>query len=114
MANGNVYNWEFPLLRVYLNQESQQDVVYGVQWKLTATDPTATYSASLQGSQKITPYVSGSSFVPFAELTKPLVQGWLLDALGTASYDIITSKLDAAVEISGQPPTSVVLPPPWV
>lgn len=66
-----------------------------------------------QGSQQLTPYVSGSPFVPYDQLTKPMVEGWLLDAMGASSYNTLTASVDYTLEQAAIPPTSISLPPPW-
>lgn len=112
MANGNTYAWSFPSLETYNNEGGQANVVFVVNWCLTATDPTQAYSTRRCGAQQIAPYVSGSQFIPFQDLTPTIVEGWMVDALTSSTYNALTASLDAALDDLINPPTRV-LPPPW-
>ena len=110
MSTENTYTWEFPSLQTLTQYEGVENVVYVAHWTLTAT--TGSYQAQRYGSQQIAPYVSGSQFIPFNELTKATMSIWVMDAMGTASYNLLTESLDNAI-YNLIYPTTQTLSPPW-
>jgi hypothetical protein len=106
----NTYTWTFPALTAYPTYESQTDVVYVVNWVLTADDG-AGHSAYIYGTQAVT-YVAGAPFTPYADLTQAEVQDWVTSAMGAERVAEFEANLDK--QIADQiAPTSVTLPPPW-
>ena len=100
------YDWEFGELDCYKSHEGQTDVVFNIAWRLNARE--SGHSASAGGSLGVT-YTEGDPFVPFADLTEAIVQGWCEDGL---DVDTIKTGLRARVN-EAKNPTTEVLDPPW-
>ena len=108
------YFWTINPLEAYPTASGETDVVFTAHWQLHATETVGetTYTAQSIGTQGVT-YTSGSSFVPFEELTLELVQGWVENSMGTGSVDNIKTSL--ATNIANQiTPTVVTLQSPWL
>lgn len=108
----NTYTWEFPKLQAYTQQNGQTNVVYVVHWYLTGKDETEQYTYQAYGFQPIAPYESGSLFVPFEQLTKETVQGWVESAIGSDKVQQLKSDIDTRIENLKNPPV-VYLTPSW-
>ena len=106
----NTYTWTFPALTAYPTYESQTDVVYVVNWVLTADDG-AGHTARVYSTQAIT-YEAGSPFTPYADLTQAEVQDWVTSAMGPEQVALFEANLDKQIQ-DQITPTSVTLPPPW-
>jgi hypothetical protein len=113
MSDTNTYNWVIAALEAYTTQSGYTDVVYTIHWRYRAVDQSTSYSAEVYGAQSVAPYNPDSgSFIPYDELTKPTVIGWLTGSLGEERVNALTGSLDAQIQQQIQP-TSAVLPPPW-
>ncbi len=104
------YTWQFPVLEVYKQNEGQSDVVYNVHWRYKIE--SGSYSTDSYGVVKLSPYSSGSSFVPYDELTEEIVTGWVVDSMGTDRVQELQSAMVNRIETMINPPTAM-LPPPW-
>lgn len=109
----NTYTWEFPTLQVYTQYSGETDVVYTVHWFYNGVDDTGKYKANLFGAQQIAPYTSGSPFIPFEQLTQPIVQSWVEDSMGAEEIGRMQSDLAAQIEFQKNPPVAM-LTPPWL
>jgi hypothetical protein len=70
------------------------------------------YSAQVIGTQGFTFDPSGSSFVPFEELTKDIVLGWITGSMGDERIGQMSASLES--QITDQiTPKIVNLPAPW-
>jgi hypothetical protein len=107
------YNWVFEALETLPHSGGQENVVYIVHWRLYGNRDTVSgsYTTDLFGAQQVAPYVAGSPFVPFENLTENEVTGWVLDAMGP-KYGELTASLNQRIDDMITPPT-FVLPPPW-
>jgi len=105
------YNWSFPVLSAYPTYEGQSDVVFTIHWRLNGTDED-NHIGEVYGSIGVA-YSESDSFVPFNELTKEIVQGWVEILLGeetvAAHKQNIANQIQEAVT-----PSQVNLTPPWV
>jgi hypothetical protein len=105
------YNWVFPTLTAYPTHAGQTDVVFTVHWRLNGTDEE-NHIGEVYGSVGVT-YNEGDPFVPFNELTKEIVQGWVETAMGTETVDAykqnITNQIQEQIT-----PSQINLTPPWV
>lgn len=107
------YNWNFNPLDCYPTESNYTDVVFNVHWQLYAS--TGSYFASSIGTQAVGPLGSGS-FTPFEELTKPQVQGWVIDAMNannTGSVENLYASLAQQIENQIVPPV-ITLNAPWL
>lgn len=111
MSDTTTYTWKIAALEAYATQSSYLDVVYNIHWRLNAT--TGSYSAECYGVQSVTPYNPDSgSFIPFNELTKDTVVGWLTGSMGEEKLNSLMANLDANIE--GQiKPVTLILGVPW-
>ena len=107
------YNWNFNPLDCYPTESNYTDVVFNVHWQLYAS--TGSYFASSIGTQAVGPLGSGS-FTPYEDLTKPQVQGWVIDAMNavnTGSVENLYASLAQQIENQINPPT-ISLNAPWL
>jgi hypothetical protein len=120
------YEWNFPTLDVVYHEESMTDVVQTVHWTYTATEepftasmygtvsvpePTPETTASMYGTVSV-PAPTPETFVPYDELTKEQVTGWVETALGPEQIATMQETLAGQIEAQKNP-TSGPLPPPW-
>jgi len=96
------YTWDVSTVDTYPTHNSQNDVVYNVHWRLTATDDTNqdsdgnNWTATSYGSQAVDTS-DLSSFTAFADLTASDVQGWVEAALGADEVTAMKAALDAQI-----------------
>jgi hypothetical protein len=105
------YNWNFNPLESYPTASGETDVVFLVHWQLHAN--TGSYYASNIGVQPIATLESGSTFIPFNELTKDIVYGWITSSMGSESIDRMYAGLAANIESQINPPV-LVQQAPWL
>ena len=103
------YTWTFNPLDVKLSDDGMTNVVYNVNWRLVGTD--GAYSASMYGSVGV-PAPSPAAFTPYDQLTEDMVQGWVVDALGTEQVALYEQGIANQIALQ-QNPVDASLPPPW-
>lgn len=103
------YTWIFNPLDVRLSEDGMTNVVYNVNWRLIGTD--GTYTSSVYGSCGV-PAPSPAAFTPYDQLTEPMVQGWVVDALGTEQVAQYETSIAAQIALQ-QNPVDASLSPPW-
>ena len=111
MALDITYNWNFNTLESYPTASGETDVVFLVHWQLYAS--TGSYGASSIGTQAIAALQSGSTFIPFNELTKDIVYGWVTSSMGSGSIDAMYASLAVNIENQINPPV-LVQQAPWL
>jgi hypothetical protein len=114
MALDITYNWNFNPLESYPTASGQTDVVFNVHWQLYAN--TGSYNASSIGTQAVGPLQSGSVFIPFNELTKDIVYGWVtssMEAQNSGSVDRLYASLATNIEYQINPPV-LIQQAPWL
>ena len=104
------YTWTFPQLNVQTSAYGQTDVVYIVNYVVTADDGDG-HTAQAYGSCGI-PYIAEDSFAPYDSLTPTIVQDWVTTNLGTEQVTNIETYLSTQIADQINPPTAT-LPPPW-
>ena len=113
MSDTNTYTWTIAAMEAYTTQSIYNDVVYTIHWRYGAVDQSTSYSAEVYGAQTVAPYNPDSgSFIPYSELTKPIVIGWLTSSLGEERINNLTASLDQQIQQQISP-SVVVLPNPW-
>ena len=105
------YNWNFNPLESYPTASGETDVVFLVHWQLYAN--TGSYNASSVGIQTIATFESGSIFIPFNDLTKDIVYGWVTSSMGSERVDGLYASLSASIENQINPPI-LVQRAPWL
>lgn len=113
MSETNTYTWKIAAMDAYTKQGDYTDVVYTIHWRYNAVDQSASYSAEVYGAQSVAPYNPESgSFVPFDDLSKDVVVGWLTGSMGEDRVIELRSVLDNQINEQKNPKT-IVLSPPW-
>jgi len=111
MALDITYNWNFNPLESYPTASGETDVVFLVHWQLYAN--TGSYNASAIGTQTVGPLESGSTFIPFNELTKDIVYGWVTSSMASGSVDSMYASLEQQIENQINPPI-LIQQAPWL
>ena len=104
------YDWFFSMLEVRPSAEGQTDVVYNIHWRLGGDDGSG-HSAFVYGRTGCT-YTEGDPFIPFADLTKSVVEGWAVTNLGEDQVDALKAQIDGMIE-EEITPTTEAMTPPW-
>lgn len=113
----NLKTWDCKSVEVYVQESGNSDVVYNVNWRINAVSDQKIpqpapepgqppvedryYSSSVYGSQSI-PAPEGS-FIPFADLTEAIVEGWTKAALGDETIEKLYASLDEQIELQINP-----------
>ena len=91
----NTYTWNCRTVDTYPTSGEFSDVVYNVHWRLTGTDETGEYSATVIGTQSITVEdLASETFVAFEDLTHEDVIGWVESAMGEERVAELHTSLD--------------------
>ena len=109
------YFWTINPLEAYPTSSGENDVVFKAHWQFHSTyTPTSgsTYNAQLIGMQNLV-YNSGSSFIPFNDLTLSQVQGWVEGAMGEEQVNNMKTILSQSINNQVTPPV-VSLTSPWI
>jgi hypothetical protein len=105
----NTYTWKINQLDAKIHQDGLDNVIYTVHWSLFAQDdseePIIVSSIGTIGVE----YKEGDPFIPYNELTKDDVIGWLNNQL---DVDGLKSYLDQQIE-SKKNPVDEYLHPDW-
>lgn len=104
------YTWNFNPLESYPTSSGQNDVVFRVHWQLYGS--TGSYQGSSIGTQQIT-YDSGSTFIPFNELTYKTVYNWVTASMGVEMMNQYTASVYQQIENQINPPI-LIQQPPWL
>jgi hypothetical protein len=117
--NQPTITWKVTNLDCYPKYDQETDVVFTVHWDCLGNIVVATgslsgsvYNSRLYGTTGVQ-YHSGSSFIPYDQLTENVVLGWTFDSMGTGSKANIEAGAISSLYNQINPP--VVQPPlPWV
>ena len=94
----NTYSWTIRRLSYEIGPDSEghSDVVYSVDWLLTASDgEDPPHEALWSGVAKVT-WEETDQWIPYEDLTQSDVVGWVESSLGDQLADM-KSKLDAQI-----------------
>lgn len=108
------YEWNFNPLEAYPTSSGQTDVVFNVHWQLKAS--SGSYIDTRIGTQLIASYESGSSFIPYNELTKDIVFGWVTASMEnnySGSVELKYASLSQSIYNQVNPPI-LVQQAPWL
>ena len=103
----NTYNWRINALDAKIHEGDNDNVIYTVHWSFIATDETGEYSASSIGTMGVE--YDPDNFIPYADLVKSDVVGWLEAGL---DVDSMKSNLDNQIELKINP-VDETLRPDW-
>ena len=91
-----------------MDRQTSNGLVTTVHWRANAAEDS--YSATCYGSVGLT---AGQSLIPFADLTKEVVIGWVKDKLGEEQVTAIEDSLAAQIEAQKEPVSASGLPAAW-
>ena len=103
--------WNISAMNCYPQAEGQTNVVFTVHWTCSGTQVQdgKTYNGSVYSTCGVT-YTAGSTYIPYAELTKEDVLGWIW-ASGV-DKDAIEAAVQQQIDTAINPP--VITPQlPW-
>ncbi|NBT76472.1 MAG: hypothetical protein EBT15_11015 [Betaproteobacteria bacterium] len=103
------YSWQFDSLDVYPHYQTVDDAVESMHWRITADDGLG-HHATAYGEVKAGP-IDVNNFIPFNQLTEPVVQGWCEAQMGSELDEVkawLTGRINEQIN-----PTIVALAPPW-
>jgi len=101
--------WNPTQLDCYPDVDGEVDVVFVVHWECTATE--GEYSGRVYSTVGVT-LDAESPFVPYDQLTKEQVVGWVQEALGPETVAATEAAVLQQIEDQKNPP--VISPPlPW-
>ena len=103
----NTYNWKINALDAKIHEGDNDNVIYTVHWSFIATDETEEYSASSIGTMGVE--YDPDNFIPYADLVKSDVVGWLEAGL---DVDSMKESLDNQIELKINP-VDETLRPDW-
>lgn len=104
------YFWNVTLMTAYPRYAELNDVVFRVDWVCSGDDEWV--SAATTGNVNVT-YVPGTVYIPYDQLTLPVVNGWVADALGPEGIAAAQNQVDAVIAVQKNP-TTVTPPLPWL
>ena len=110
MALDVTYTWNFNPLESYPTASEHTDVVFLVHWQLYGS--TGSYQGSSIGTQRVT-YDTGSTFIPFNELTYNTVYNWITASMGIKTMNQITASVYQSIENQINPPV-LIQQAPWL
>lgn len=91
-----------------MDRQTSNGLVTTVHWRANANEDS--YSATSYGSVGLT---AGQSLIPFADLTKEVVIGWVKSKLGTEQVTAVEESLTAQIESQKEPVSASGLPAAW-
>ena len=103
----NTYNWKINQLDAKIHEGGLDNVIYIIHWSYLATDdseePIIVSTSGAVGVQ----YNEGDPFIPYDELTKEIVVGWLENDLDVDALKLI---LDKQIELKKNPVDEYLYP----
>lgn len=91
----NTYSWDCRTVDTYPTQGELTDVVYNVHWRLTGTDTTGEYSATVIGTQTLTVEdIQPEGFISFDDLIHEQVIEWIEEAMGEDRVADLKTSID--------------------
>lgn len=103
------YNWTIVQLDCSAAEDGQSDVVRTIHFILNGTD--GTNSATLPGCIGVT-YKPGEAFTPYADLTQPQIEQWIIDHCG--EDQVKSFEADVAQQITNITAPIAPQPLPWM
>lgn len=105
------FTWQFNPLSCYPTSSGYTDVVASVFYQLNAR--IGSINVTSGGHQEMLPLSPSSSFIPYENLTSPVVQAWVEDALGEEAVNNLKNDLVLKLEERVSPPI-VRKQSPWI
>lgn len=104
------YTWNFNPLEAYPTASGETNVVFNVHWQLYGS--TGSYQASIIGVQPVS-YETGSTFIPFNELTYDIVYNWITASMGIEQMQAYENAVSQQVQNQITPPI-LIEQAPWL
>ena len=105
----NTYTWKINQLDAKIHEDGLNNVIYIIHWTYIATDDSEeSISVSSIGTLSVE-YNEGNPFIPYEDLTKNDVVGWLEAGCNVAEMKI---NLDNQIELIKNP-VNEYLHPDW-
>lgn len=106
-----VYDWNFNSLEVVYNEGALTNVIDVVYWQLSAVHTSSGIRIETTGSVSLEP-PTVETFIPFEELTKETVRGWVETKLGEETINNLKQRLNTWINDQINP-TRGSVSPPW-
>jgi hypothetical protein len=94
-----IYTWKIN----QLDRLTADGFVFTVHYTVSATD--GTYNSQVYGTVGYTQ--TDENYIPYADLTEDIVNGWVKASLGEAT---VQTNLQAQIDLQKNPPTATGLP----
>lgn len=105
----NTYTWKISQMEAKISDGELENVIFNIWWELVASDGEVKPTYALAMDSLLVEYNEGDPFIPYADLTKEDVIGWLEAGL---DVDDIKSKLDKEI-YDKKNPVNEYLNPNW-
>ena len=110
----NTYSWTIRQLSYEIGPDSEghSDVVFSVDWLLTASDEEdPPHEALWSGLAKVT-WDEDDDWIPYEDLTEAVVVGWVEEDIGESELTDMKSRLDGQIaeEVTPTHETSSTMP----
>lgn len=107
------YQWNFNPLEIVYQEDTMQDVISAVHWQLQASYTSSQSSSFIQtsfGKVEFGP-PNPNSFIPFVDVTKELVTGWVESSMGESRINLLKTGLSSSIAYQIHPSSGTVSPP---
>ena len=104
----NTYSWKINQLDAKIQEGELSNVIYVIHYNYIAVDPTGEYTASSVSTLAVE-YNPESTFIPYEDLTKEDVVGWLEAGIDVS---ILQEALDNQINLQINP-VNEYLHPDW-
>lgn len=104
------YEWDFPQFHTHVSKDGLKDVVYNVEYVLTAHDGEG-HGYQIFGNVDVAE-ADPINFKPFKSLTHRVVVPWVESALGAETLADLKQTLTEQIELQRTPATAT-LNRPW-
>ena len=105
----NTYTWKINQLDAKIQEDNLNNVIYNIHWTYYANDDsTPAIYANCVGSEYVK-YNEGDPFIPYSDLTKEDVIGWLESKI---DVNVMKENLDNQIELKKNP-IDEYLQPDW-
>lgn len=107
------YTWKISGMTCYPEHAGQQNVVFNVDFNCNGDREYSgsTYYGNIFRSVNVQ-HISGSTFIPYDQLTEAEVLQWVLDELGFNNVENIQNSVEQQIDDQINPPT-IAKPLPW-
>ena len=111
----NTYSWTIQRLAYEIGPDSDghSDVVYNVDWLLTASDDDDPPHEALWAGLTHVTWEDTDDWIPYEDLTKAVVVGWVEEDIGEDGLVAMKLKLDAQIAEEVTPTRETSRTMPW-